>query len=269
MVELPEPDYYTLAEVLKRWDISEAILFRLAREGKIRIGFDPPFPLPLSVFGSWIDDDGDEHDEEIPSELLARETLFTLDHTDRNLVIVERKILLHPSAVPNFEDPAHLYKREFFPRYMELWPNETIPWLKGLPNDWYLMVPLSVQAEFSKELRTTGDLLTALAAETKCRIPVNRIVIPTSEIHRIERQHEAAENAAKDDVLGTKEKETMQAVIAAMTQLIASAKNKYKHGDRPNVDAIATDLEGMIPARTKRGLSDAIGKALKAGLIRT
>lgn len=268
-IQLPEPDYYTLAEVLKRWDISEVILFRLAREGKIRIGFDPPYPLPLSVFGSWVDDEGVEHDEEISPALLARETLYTLEHTEKNLVIVERKILLHPSAVPNFEYPDGLFKRDFFPRYMELWPNETIPWLKGLPNDWFLMVPLSVQAEFSKELGTCGDLLTAFAAETKCRIPVNRIIIPASEIHRIEHQHEAAEKAAADDVLGTRERETMQTVIAAMTQLIAGTAQKYKHGERPNVDAISQALEGMTPDRTKRGISETISRALKAGLIRT
>ncbi|WP_141672269.1 hypothetical protein [Acidithiobacillus ferrivorans] len=75
-VQLPKPGYYTLAEVLKRWGISEVILFRHAREGKIGIGFDPPYPLPLSVFGSWVDDEGVGHDEEIPPELLSMETLY-------------------------------------------------------------------------------------------------------------------------------------------------------------------------------------------------
>ena len=266
-VQLPEPDYYTLAEVLKRLGISEVILFRLAREGKIRIGFDPPYPLPLSVFGSWVDDGGVEHDEEIPPELLARETLYTLEHTEKNLVIVERKILLHPSAVPNFEDPADLFKRDFFPRYMELWPNETIPWLKGLPNDWYLMVPLSVQAEFSRELRTCGDLLTAFAAERKCRIPVNRIVIPTSEIHRLEHQHEAAEKAAAADALGTKEKETMQAIIAAFTHLQAESAPQYRNGEKPNASQIAEKLAPLMPGRTPQTIRKVISEATKAGLI--
>ncbi|MCK9188452.1 hypothetical protein [Acidithiobacillus sp.] len=90
-----------------------------------------------------------------------------------------------------------------------------------------------------------------------------------SEIHRMERQHEAVEKAAADDVLGTRERETMQAVIAAMTQVIASTAPKYKCGDRPNVDAIASTLEGIIPDRKKRGISETISKALKAGLIRT
>ncbi|EGQ60866.1 hypothetical protein GGI1_03099, partial [Acidithiobacillus sp. GGI-221] len=71
------------------------------------------------------------------------------------------------------------------------------------------------------------------------QVRTSGLVIPTTEIHRIEHQHEAAEKAADDDVLGTKEKETMQAVIAAMTQFIASTTQKYKHGGHPNVDAIA------------------------------
>ena len=35
-VELPEPDYYTLAEVAERWGISEDVLLRLGAEGKIK-----------------------------------------------------------------------------------------------------------------------------------------------------------------------------------------------------------------------------------------
>ena len=40
-LQLPEPDYYTLKEILERWGTTETILFRLAREGKVRMGFDP------------------------------------------------------------------------------------------------------------------------------------------------------------------------------------------------------------------------------------
>ncbi len=258
-----EPEYYTLAEVLKRWDIPEAILFRLAREGKIRIGFTPPHPFPLSVFGSWVDDEGVEHEYEVPQDELTRFPIL-IDVTEDNLVIVERNILLLPCAVPNFEDPADHFKRDFFPIAMQLWPNETLPWLDVLPNDWYLMVPLSVQAEFSKELRTGSDLLTAMAAETKCRVPVNRIVIPTSEIHRIEHQHEAAEQATADDVLGTKDKEKFQAMIAAMAQIIASKSPGYKNGDRPNAAQIAKAMAGTgITERRPETMAKEISKALE------
>jgi hypothetical protein len=248
--------------VLKRWNTTETILLRLAREGKVKIGFDPPYPFPVSVFGSWIDDDGVEHVNEIPSDMLHRATLCTLDDTSKNLIVINNKILLLPSGVPNHEQPEFHFKRVFFPLYMDLWPKETLPWLNELPHNWFLMVPLSIQAEMNKELNLVGDLLTAVAAENKCRIPIHRIVIPTSEIHRIEHQHEAAEKAAAEDVLGTKDKEKTQAIIAAMSQIIATAAPGYKHGDRPNAARIAEKIEetGLVD-RKKETIAKEISAA--------
>lgn len=37
-IQLPEPDFYTLAEVAKRWEVSEDMLLRLGVEKKITIG---------------------------------------------------------------------------------------------------------------------------------------------------------------------------------------------------------------------------------------
>jgi hypothetical protein len=38
-VQLPEPDYYTLAEVAERWEVSEDVLLRLGAENKIKYGY--------------------------------------------------------------------------------------------------------------------------------------------------------------------------------------------------------------------------------------
>lgn len=37
-LQLPEPDFYTLAEVAERWGVSEDVLLRLGVERKIIIG---------------------------------------------------------------------------------------------------------------------------------------------------------------------------------------------------------------------------------------
>ncbi|EGQ63661.1 hypothetical protein GGI1_20818 [Acidithiobacillus sp. GGI-221] len=34
-VQLPEPDFYTLAEVAKKWEVSEDVLLRLGAEEKL------------------------------------------------------------------------------------------------------------------------------------------------------------------------------------------------------------------------------------------
>lgn len=198
-LQLPEPDYYTLAEVLKRWDITEAVLFRLAREGKISIGFIPPYSFPVTVFDSCIDDDGNIQTWEIQTEDLGRGTLYTLSDTSENIIFCNGPILLLPDGVPNLERPCDHLKRDFFPLEMQLWPYKTIPWLKSFPESWFLMVPVSAQVEMNNEWHKLPhgavDLLMVVAMENKCRIPVNQIIIPTSEVHRIEHRQEKTDQA--------------------------------------------------------------------------
>ena len=250
-VQLPEPDYYTLKEILERWGTTETILFRLAREGKVRMGFDPPYFFPLSVFGSWVDDEGVEHDEEIPPEVLHRQTLYTLDDTDKNIIWTNNPILLHPTGVPNNEVAEWEFRRDFFPSTMLLWPKKTIPWIAELPEDWFLMVPISIQAEMLTEFNDHRDLRTGIAVANRCRIPIGRIIIPATEVRRVENRHQEAENAAADDVLGTKDKEKLQAIIAAMVQIVASKAPGYKRGDKPNAAQIAEAIEktGLVDRR--------------------
>ncbi|MBE7562244.1 hypothetical protein H7F10_04570 [Acidithiobacillus sp. HP-6] len=92
------------------------------------------------------------------------------------------------------------------------------------------------------------------------------IVIPTSEIHRIEHQHEVAQKANAEDVLGTKERETMQAIIAAFADVLAEKIPQYRNGKNPNAIQIAKLLNPRIPSRTDEGIRKTIGNAIKAGL---
>lgn len=268
MVELPEPDYHTLEEAAERWGVSKWLLFRLRNEGKLQVAN----PRVMQVYfldtkeDDWRALDEGEIKEIAPpgtevyperSREEAEAEIETLKARFREDSEIFSSPALPPAPPTVFAEICYLNPENIGyldnPKCIHTFTGATffldenlnrIPASQPLPCGVYL-VPVM-------ELYRADDL-----------------VIPITEIHRIERQHEAAENAAKDDVLGTKEKETLQAVIAAMTQIIASTKNKYKHGNRPNADAIATDLEGMIPDRTKRGISETIRNALKAGLIRT
>ena len=131
-LQLPEPDFYTLAEVAERFGVSEDVLRRLALEGKVKC-------------------------------------FFSLTEADENT------------------DSG--------------WDDE-----RGDVREYYSKKSFRFHA---------------------------------SEIHRIEHQHEAVEKAAADDVLGTKEKEKLQGIIAAMAQILASKSHAYKNGDNPNAHAIA------------------------------
>ena len=131
-LQLPEPDFYTLAEVAERFGVSEDVLRRLALEGKI-------------------------------------EYFFSLTEADENMD-------------------------------------------SGWDDKWG-----DVREYYSKK----------------------SFRFHASEIHRIEHQHEAVEKAAADDVLGTKEKEKLQGIIAAMAQILASKAPGYQHGAKPNATRIA------------------------------
>ena len=65
------------------------------------------------------------------------------------------------------------------------------------------------------------------------------MIIPTAEIEKIKNRNYATEKAAAEDVLGTRDKEKLQAMIAAMAQIIASKAPTYKNGDKPNAAQIA------------------------------
>ena len=221
-LQLPEPDFYTLAEVAKRWSISEDMLLRLGVEKKIIIGAGVVPPINLVNIGTMC------FDEEPLASFLPHDWAV---YVDGNM-----QPIINDEPIPKRMYMQILNASELL---------YTIEYTKAIKDK-----PAIIRID---PRRTNDDL-----------------VIPASEVHRLEHQHETAEKAATDDVLGTKERETMQAVIAAMTQIIAgTAPMKYKHGDHPNVDAIARALEGMIPDRKKRGVSETISKALKAGLILT
>ncbi|WP_436395004.1 hypothetical protein ACSDBR_09190 [Acidithiobacillus ferriphilus] len=95
-------------------------------------------------------------------------------------------------------------------------------------------------------------------------IPVrlNDLIIPTAEIEKIRNRNYVAEKATADYVLGTKDKEKTQAIIAAMSQIIATAAPGYKHGDRPNAARIAEKIEetGLVD-RKKETIAKEISAA--------
>lgn len=251
-IQLPEPEYYTLAEVAKRWEVSEDVLLRLGAENRVLMGYPLLYEIAYVVRPT-------QREDRIGFEGLSPEMLRAIGIEPDDIEGADKgydnivRFSVGGVAACNWEiGIAIANRRDSF----------RLNFITGF-----------TLCRASDSATTPAPTLPYAHHYALCRevltVSFTDLVIPTTEIHRIEHQRETAEKAAANDVLGTKEKETMQAVIAAMTQLIASTTQKYKHGDRPNVDAIAGALEEAIPDRTKRGVSETINKALKAGLIST
>lgn len=234
-VQLPEPDYYTPEELAERWGISKAILFRLAREGKVTMGFITSLNFRLAVYGTWEDENGKLCEGEVPGRMYGfpRDTFLPMGG-----VLLESSDLRTEDCLSEGAG--------FIPSVMEPWPYRTFFNIEGLPRkDWFLVIPSSVKDQ------------------ERYRIYYKNIVIPTYEIHRIERQHEAAEQAAADDPLNTKEKETLEGIIAAMATMIAKTAPLLRCGDKPNASQIAQAILDLnITDKSKSTIRKAISKAL-------
>ncbi len=214
-LQLPEPDFYTLAEVAERWGVSEDVLVRMGVEKKIIIGEGYIPPVNLIDLQDLLDD----------KEILATFLPGSWD------VIVDGSL----QPIPEGPIPKKMYMRRL--RSSDLLDTAAyVKAMKGKP----AIVGLDPR-------RNYDDL-----------------VIPTVEIHRLEHQHKAAERAAADDVLGAKEKEKYQAMIAAMAQIIASKSPGYKHGDKPNAAQIAEAIASTgITERQPATMAKEISKAFQ------
>ena len=248
-IQVPEPEYYTLAEVAERWEVSGDVLLRLGAEKKLIFAWPvlSGFRICHDFLGGCLRT-AEEVEQLFPS-LRPGQLLFRVNPEAKAIEIVMGGLAylksyslrpfsrLHNGVIfsAGFSRVSHFINNEQGEHYMTM--------MGELP-------PLPAPYHFSA-----------------C-IPVrtSHLVIPTSEIHRIEHQREAAQKAADDDILGTTERETMQAVIAAMAQFIADSAPKYQNGKNPNALQIAKLLDPMIPNRTDEGIRKTIGNAIKAGL---
>jgi hypothetical protein len=285
MVMLPEPDYYTLAEVAKRWDVTEDYLLRVGNEGKIKLAYKLPLLTTVSLY-----------DPGRPSPVTRKEfeRLFPNSVDLFDCVVVPGKKFMLDILNNRWEER---FKRKISPmRCFDRTKNGLVEYLQELewPPDVSIKVfgygvlasqflespnkqsnaidqPLfdSVTHFMSNSLRGCGPLPFPpipdgwiLVSDIK-KIPFSELLISSEEVHRFEHQREAA----ADDALGTKERETMQAVIAALAQLVARSAPHFKHGDKPNASQIAEQIAPLIPNREARTIRKCISDALKAGLI--
>ncbi len=104
--------------------------------------------------------------------------------------------------------------------------------------------------------------------EGKSLITTDDLVVLTSEVQRIEDRHNEAAKVVASDVLSTKPKETMQAIIAALAEALADQGGpRLRNGKDVNATAIAERIADMIPDRKLDTIRKVISAAIDAGLI--
>ncbi|WP_215860214.1 hypothetical protein [Acidithiobacillus ferriphilus] len=216
-VELPEPDYYTLAEVAERWGISEDVLLRLGAEGTIKYCYysDSPIRAQLQFFPS------PDHPFRFPLFHILQEEAEAFGWTSTTALI---KGLFNLSS----------YKLKRITYY-----NETHE-LGGIR--FYGKIDAFIQPDGPRV--DSLPLGTHLVAGQHL-IHKSDLVIPTAEIHRIEHQQEKADQAiAKAEAESPIPSQSRRAlntrakVIGALVQ-----SHNIQLNDRGATSALITKLE--------------------------
>lgn len=96
------------------------------------------------------------------------------------------------------------------------------------------------------------------------QLRLSDLVIPGTELLRIERKHEEVKNNPSGDQLGTKDREKLESMIAAMAILISQKGHRYSHGQAPNAATIAEEIVALnIVDREKGTIEKTISSALR------
>ena len=270
----PAPAGYKIEAVIEWLNVSYAELLEHGHRGELKLGIRAITMPPLVIFREV-----DGEDCEVSSEELQRNGIEQPETMDSMAAtIIKRKLLIHPRDIPMLATPELLPIRmgyvdgdRFYPATKPFYPLRFLPWPPTeLPNGWYYMPPKHLQYAGAGRPETLSDLLPG-APVRRQPIPIrlDDLIIPTAEIEKIKNRNYAAEKTAAEDVLGTKDKEKLQAMIAAMAQIIASKAPGYKHGENPNAAQIADAIveTGMVD-RQAETIAKEIGKVLKEHQIR-
>ena len=217
-VQLPEPDYYTLAEVAERWGKSEDFLLRLGAEEKLVFAW-PVLSSGMTIGNDFAEDGPPSTVEEVerlfpslrPGQLCVR--VIPADEV-RDRTLREDSLADGPSQ--EFIDLLH----QTYP--VQNWRDEIQIVMGGLAylcsfclafdvhngvisHPSFSRVSHFINNEKGEHYMEIMGGLPPLPAPyyfcAYCPVHKSELVVPTSEIHRIEHQQEAAEKAAADDVL--------------------------------------------------------------------
>jgi len=96
------------------------------------------------------------------------------------------------------------------------------------------------------------------------RLSIDDLVIPGAELLRIERKNEEAKSNISGDLLGTKDREKLESMVAAMAIILSRKIHYYSHGKSPNSKMIAEEIVALNIVDRERGtIEKTISSALR------
>lgn len=284
-IQLPEPDYYTLGELAEKWRVSQDYLLRIANEGKIKLAIKLPIYIGIELQHADLPSPTTREDFErlFPgySGKFRCKTITGKKQIEKHL---ERYLQQFPgddglSFFDSYEAlEDHLFEHEWWPIFLihaSGYGFISPPFLldpaidKNTINSVYFSsVTHFISGESGLNYGTPfpfpaiSESDWVFTSEIK-QVAITEFLVPLEEVRRIEHQHEATKQAADDDVLGTKDKDKLQSMIAAMAQIIANKAPAYKNGDKVNATQIAkaiyaTGLVDRAPETLAREISNAL-----------
>ena len=260
---------YRIEAVIEWLNVSYAELLERGHKGELKLGISALTVPPLVIFRKV---DGD--DCEVSEDELQRKKIEQPENMDSMAAArLRRKLLIHPQDIPMLDTPRLLPTRmgyadgdRFYPATKPFYPLRFLPWPPDeLPDGWYYMPPKHLQSDGPTRSLTLEEVVAGSQRDIRRPIPVglNGLIIPSTEIEKIKSRNYATQEKADDDVLGTKDKDKLQGMIAAMAQIIASKAPAYQNGDKPNAAQIADAIvKTGIVDRKAETIAKEIGKIL-------
>ena len=264
-MKLPERSYYTFPEAAEMWETTVTALLHLWSDDKIRCAVKLETRVDLCV--------GSEDEIESllnmgtgsldPIPLDRNDPVYWMDPTKRPLLFYEYDIGDDEDNDEPLDSSECLLPpvRFYFPDEEMLWCQSTIAksFLRGekIVN----LVNVGPWDYDGTRKKWRGPYIFGVSPFVNYPVTIDQILIPTTEVRRLEDLHEKSAEASKNDILGTKREDILNGIIAAMAIIISEDNSgKYRHGGNPNFTNIAKRIHQHFPDRTvdtiRKQLSD-------------
>ena len=290
-LQLPEPEYYELAEVVERWGVPRSRLLRLGAEGKLELAWPIPYSIYVSVTSDLNNPGTVEEVERLFPDLPPRRLQFRVakkavkgleGHEIRGFcnspalvmqtlwekiewmkieISVSGLAFLSKRAIGHNTDKTGELERTEFTRCSCYTGSENTVYEQPDSTSFW-----SYQIRESKT--TQGGVLPPLPDgyyfETASLVPVDEIVVPTAEVRRIESQHMEAEKAATADVLAGSAQNSRKILLTVINALCEKADIDPKGRDATSKIMRLLELQGTPAAEhTIRDAIKSIPEAMR------
>ena len=282
-MKLPEPDYYELAEVAKRWDVSKSYLLRLGAEGKLELACPIQGSMWVSITSDFDHPETVEEVENIFPSLPPDHLFFRISRkAKKGLEGQEMRALenCHTRVMHDIWRKKQWDKIEISvsgmailsTQSLETWDKES----RGLdytglarvshftgtenttsdPPDKRSLWMYEIRESITSQGGPLPQLPEGYYFEGEPLITVDELVVLTSEVRRIESQHKEAEKAAMTDVLPGSAQNSRKILLTVINALCIEAGIDPK--DRGTTSKIVRLLELQGTPAAEHTIRDAI-----------